>query len=273
MTYKLTLIKKGQGMKVLAINSNYSTPNQNYKKENVNFEAVRVIGPDAIKRFEDIAPAKSLTQHLIYWATKGPMGKKIEAVVRAITGIADDVPISKVYDVKISSYADETKMQSDLFLFSDTIKRDTEFDTLQTQVQKAIKEASDELTNRPDTIPEEQLAGLDAKARSQLVAKLQNEAQVNYFDELLDTEGTECWKLGQMIKGFMADADKEGHQVTNDEIIPFARQLEANKTACGRAIEAARNAKDTADNAVNNEIIAKWFAPKPAAEVKPEAES
>lgn len=258
-------------MKVLAINSNSS--NLNCKKENVNFKAVRVIGSEAITRFKDIAPAQSLTQYLIYYAIKGSMGKKIEAVVRTITGLADNVPINKVYQTNTGSYADVRGMKSDVFLLSDHVKRDAELDRLEEQAQKAIKEASDELTNRPDLIPEEQLEGLDPIKRCERVAQLQKETIINYFDELLDTEGTECWKLGQMIKGFVTDADKEGHQITNDEIVPFVRQLEANKQAQVKAIQQANTTKREADKAVLDEITTRWFTPEPPAEVSSAVES
>jgi len=67
------------------------------------------------------------------------------------------------------------------------------------------------------------------------------------------------------VDGFRADADKEGHKVTNDEIVPFERRHNANNEACEKAIEQASRAKDLANNAVYDEIRTKWFTPNPAA--------
>lgn len=66
-------------MKVLSLNSNYSTPHQNCKKKDVSFEAVRV-DADAIEGFRKTAPATSLSRQLMIWANKQFGTKAIELV-------------------------------------------------------------------------------------------------------------------------------------------------------------------------------------------------
>jgi len=189
-------------MKVLAINSNYQ--NQNYKKKNVNFEAVRVIGPNAIKRAENIFPSYSLAQRLVYWANNfsngKPFGKKVEAVIRAITGIPDEVPIKKVFDLSTGIYSDVDKMQSDVFLSSDHISKKGEFQYLQAQLSKAQLEIEDELLgykvpSEYQVRSSEKLTRDQEKARNEGYKNFIAEAKATILDKFWDTEGTECNKL------------------------------------------------------------------------------
>lgn len=254
-------------MKVLATNSNYSTSHQNCKKKDVNFEAVKVIGPYAVKKFDNIAPASSLPQHLVIWANSyligRPFGRKLEAVIRTATGIPNEVPLKQVFDLKTGNYSNIEKIQSDLFLFSEDVGKKGEFVEFKAQLAKAEKEVEREFYRPKDEYDKSKQvnqSGLEGEARNTLIIDLNTGVKVSILEKFWDTEGTECNKLGKMIKDFMTDADKEGHQVTNKEITAFEKRFEANKTERDNALVEANRKKGLADQAITDEMIAKWFA-------------
>lgn len=253
-------------MKVLVSNLSY-TQNQNYKKKNVNFEAVRV-DADAIRKFNEIAPATSLTQQLMYCANRNYLGKKVQTVVRAITGIQEDVPLQKVFDGTMNSYNNTRELKQDIFVRAKY--EDGELGQLQSAIGKARDEAYTQtpLRENPDAYkPLEQFKlPEEAHARTQLATKIITEEQIRVFDQLWDEEGTECNKLKKLIEGFVEEANSEGHHVKKEDIVPFATELEANEKTAAKAREFIDEAKETANKTVTEEMVAKWFAPKTAAE-------
>jgi hypothetical protein len=254
-------------MKVLAVNSNYQ--NQNYKKKNVNFEAVRV-DADAIKNFKKVAPVDSLTEQLMFWTNRNFLGKKVGAMVRAITGIQEDVPLEKVFKPKTGFYDDVSQLKQDVFVRTEY--NEGELGRLQSAIEKAKNEVYIQMPFRdnPDVykplkkfkMPEE------ANAHAELAIQIETEEQLKVFDQLWDEEGTECNKLQKLVKGFWEDANSEGHHVTQGDTLAYAAKLAAHVRTYEEAKKGIDEAKNIADKTVTDEMIAKWFAPKPAAEAK-----
>lgn len=252
-------------MKVLAINSNYI--NQNYKKKNVNFEAVRV-NADAMESFRNVAPASSLTENLMYWVGRNYLGKKVEAVVRAITGIQADVPLENVFKKGTGVCSDVSKIKQDVFVHAEY--GEGELGRLQSAIDKAKNEAFIKMPLREDEdaykpldkfkLPEEQ------QARAKLATQIIAEQQVKVFDLLWDEEGTECNKLKQLVEGFIDDANSNGHHVKNEDIVPFATELSSNVRTYEESKKGIDEAKKIADKTVTDKMTSKWFTPKPAVE-------
>lgn len=241
-------------MKVLAVTSGYI--NQNYKKKNVNFEAVRV-DADAIEGFKKLGFGGSLSQHLAFWTVgicklARCFGSKVKTVLKDITGVEQEGVFTNAHGL----IDDVTKIKQDIYLSKE------ESNILKPAICRANDEVEALYYRRPEPDSFKQLNRVAETARGELIKRLKDEAEAAIFDELWDTEGTECWKLGQIIKGFMADANQEGHHVTKEDTSAYLQQLETN-----------RKAYEEADRAVFNQIRTKWFAPKPAAEVKPAVES
>ena len=212
-------MKKGQDMKVLALNSNYK--NQNCNKKNVNFEAVRV-DSDAIEGFKKMAPASSLTENLMFWVGKNYLGRKVEAVVRAITGIQADIPLGKVFKKGTGFYSDASKLQRDVFVRAEY--NEGELGRLQSAIDKARDEVERQFYLRPEPDTFKQLNEFklpeELPARVKLAVQLKTEARVNLFDELWEQKGTACNELKKSVEGFEADANSEGHHVTKADILP-----------------------------------------------------
>lgn len=254
-------------MKVLAINSNY-TQNQKCKKE-VNFEAVNV-NVRAIEGFKTIAGYKtfSLTERLMHYPlTENPtckLGKKLEAVIRTITGIDSNTPLESVYDRAGNGVSLRTTALTDSM--KDMFLSEKEFKALKPLNDDAFQEAINAWYAENRKLGEQTKAGIierltmqEGKAPEQeKVNTLMDEAwkqgedqrtqtKIAVFDRLWDQEGTKCNQLKKMVEGFVADADKEGRQVTKEDVSGYLAKLRAHETA-----------KKLADDVTCNEARAKW---------------
>lgn len=259
-------------MKVLAVNPNYSKPNKDYKKKDVNFEAVRV-DADAIEAFRKTAPATSLSRQLMIWANK-QFGTKVIELVRYITGVQEGVSLEKIFNKDTGLCQDLSQIKHDIFVHYEY--GEGEYGRLISAINEAREEAFVQTPLRDDKdayrpldkfkLPEEQ------QARAKLAVQIIVEQQVKVFDQLWDEEGTACNKLQNLVRGFVEEANSDGHYVSKEDIVPFATELEANEKTAEEAKEAIDEAKEIADKAVTDRMIAKWF-PKPVAEINPAVKS
>jgi len=213
-------------MKVLAINSNYQ--NQNHKKGNVNFEAVRV-DADAIDNFREIAKgAGSLSTRLVFQTLEcfmGVFGKKVVNFVKNSIGISSETPLEQIF-THSGLFKDFNQIKQDVFLSAEESGK----------LGQLITKAEDE-------------------TKFMFYGNSQVPTMSGLFDELWEQEGTACHKLRKTIEGFVADANADGHHVTKEDTLVYLEQFRANEKA-----------KEQADEAVYDAVKAKWFAPKPATE-------
>lgn len=223
-------------MKVLALNLNYS--NQNYNKKDVNFEAARV-DADAIKGFKKLGfEDHSLTESLALWTVgicknARCFGNKVKEILRNIVGVEPEGVFAHAHGL----IDDVTKIKQDIYLSGE------ELHTLHTSINKANDEA-------------EKLFYGDSQAPT-ITGK---------FDQLWDKEGTECNNLQKLINSFVEDANSEGHHVKQKDILPYAEELAENVRTYEDAKKGIDEAKELADEAVSDRIVARWFTPKPTAE-------
>lgn len=270
----IVILKKEADMKILAVNQNY-TQNQNHKKNDVHFEALKV-NADAIEGFEQVLSPnpyfkmRSLTAGLMHHTLGNSfckLGKKIEAVIRNITGVESNTPLENLYNrsgeqrATLNDYLLKTVGKSDIALTSG------EFEPFYQTCESAFYEVSNarvaenrkmgiqakaeiikQLTEQEGKAPEEGRVLAELGKVFKQTEEQREQMKIDLFDKLWDQEGTECNKLKKMVEMLAADADKKGHQVTKEDVAVYLNELKANE-----------DAKKLADNDTLDRAKKQWF--------------